>query len=91
MCEFCIQHGDGKKWYLQAKHYAEELLTEEVKAFVEPFFAQYGHLIRKQQSGNQHPHNQTFRNACLLLACACIYFPVYARVFTFSQPANQVR
>ncbi len=26
MCEFCHQHGDGKKWYLKAEHYSEELL-----------------------------------------------------------------
>lgn len=25
MCEFCIQHGEGKKWYLQAKNYSKEL------------------------------------------------------------------
>lgn len=28
MCEFCHQHGEGKKWYLQAKHYAEDLLSD---------------------------------------------------------------
>lgn len=25
MCEFCTQHGDGKKWYLQAENYAVDL------------------------------------------------------------------
>lgn len=25
MCEFCAQHGDGKKWYLQADNYAYDL------------------------------------------------------------------
>ena len=25
MCEFCAQHGDGKKWYLQAENYAVDL------------------------------------------------------------------
>ncbi len=25
MCEFCHKHGDGKKWYLQAKNYGEDL------------------------------------------------------------------
>lgn len=25
MCEFCAQHGDGKKWYLQAENYAIDL------------------------------------------------------------------
>ncbi len=26
MCEFCMQHGEGKHWYLQMKNYASELL-----------------------------------------------------------------
>jgi NAD-dependent dihydropyrimidine dehydrogenase PreA subunit len=26
MCEFCIQHGEGKQWYLQMKNYSTELL-----------------------------------------------------------------
>jgi Pyruvate/2-oxoacid:ferredoxin oxidoreductase delta subunit len=26
MCEFCTEHGEGKKWYLQMKNYQEELL-----------------------------------------------------------------
>ncbi len=30
MCEFCVKHGEGKKWYLQMKNYAEELLSEEL-------------------------------------------------------------
>lgn len=25
MCQFCTKHGEGKKWYLQAKNYADEL------------------------------------------------------------------
>ncbi len=27
MCEFCLKHGEGQKWYLQAKNYAEDLLS----------------------------------------------------------------
>jgi len=30
MCEFCVDHGEGKKWYLEMKNYAEELLYEEL-------------------------------------------------------------
>jgi NAD-dependent dihydropyrimidine dehydrogenase PreA subunit len=26
MCEFCIQHGEGKHWYLQMKNYSNEML-----------------------------------------------------------------
>lgn len=25
MCEFCVQHGEGKKWYLEASNYAVDL------------------------------------------------------------------
>lgn len=28
MCEFCMQHGEGKKWYLDAKNYGEDLLSD---------------------------------------------------------------
>jgi ferredoxin len=28
MCEFCHKHGEGKKWYLQARNYSEDLLAD---------------------------------------------------------------
>lgn len=31
MCEFCTQHGEGEKWYLEAKNYSAELINEERK------------------------------------------------------------
>ena len=34
MCDFCIQHGEGKKWYLQAKNYSLELLNCERLRYV---------------------------------------------------------
>ena len=37
MCEFCTQHGEGEKWYLQAKNYSLELLNEERKRFAVDF------------------------------------------------------
>jgi NAD-dependent dihydropyrimidine dehydrogenase PreA subunit len=30
MCEFCTEHGEGKKWYLQMRNYARELLHEQL-------------------------------------------------------------
>ena len=34
MCEFCLQHGEGKVWYLQAANHSRELMiklrTEEI-------------------------------------------------------------
>jgi ferredoxin len=40
MCEFCLQHGEGKKWYENAKNYSEELFYQinspkEFKSFAE--------------------------------------------------------
>jgi Pyruvate/2-oxoacid:ferredoxin oxidoreductase delta subunit len=37
MCEFCTQHGEGEKWYLQAKNYSQELLNDERKRFTAGF------------------------------------------------------
>ena len=41
MCEFCVQHGEGKKWYLQAKNYSEELWNEERKHFMSDYFEKW--------------------------------------------------
>jgi ferredoxin len=30
MCEFCTEHGEGKKWYLQMKNYTDEMLHQEL-------------------------------------------------------------
>ncbi|MFB0502229.1 MAG: ATP-binding protein [Candidatus Bathyarchaeia archaeon] len=29
MCDWCKQHGDGKKWYLNIKNYSEDLLNDQ--------------------------------------------------------------
>ena len=40
MCEFCLQHGEGKKWYLQAKNYADDLLSDvRRRRFIKNFLA----------------------------------------------------
>ena len=40
MCEFCLQHGEGKKWYLQAKNYADDLLSDlRRRRFIEKFLS----------------------------------------------------
>lgn len=28
MCEFCLKHGEGRKWYLEARNYGEDLLSD---------------------------------------------------------------
>jgi ferredoxin len=45
MCEFCTQHGEGKKWYLQAKNYSDELLNEERQQMREEFGRDYERLL----------------------------------------------
>lgn len=36
MCEFCVQHGEGKKWYLEMKNYSRELLAKDGRlAYIE--------------------------------------------------------
>ena len=31
MCEYCHKHGEGKKWYLQAKNYSQDLQSDLMK------------------------------------------------------------
>ncbi|HVP57620.1 MAG TPA: 4Fe-4S binding protein [bacterium] len=38
MCEFCHKHGEGKKWYLQAKNYSDDLLSDQRRRkFIQDF------------------------------------------------------
>jgi Pyruvate/2-oxoacid:ferredoxin oxidoreductase delta subunit len=38
MCEFCHKHGEGKKWYLRAENYSEDLLSDvRRRKFIEEF------------------------------------------------------
>ena len=39
MCEFCLKHGEGKKWYLEAKNYSDDLLSDvRRREFIAEFF-----------------------------------------------------
>jgi ferredoxin len=39
MCEFCLKHAEGKKWYLRAENYSEDLLSDlRRRKFIENFF-----------------------------------------------------
>lgn len=44
MCQFCVEHGEGKKWYLQAKNFTEELYQDAMNkglvTFTETFEAE---------------------------------------------------
>ena len=45
MCQFCHKHGEGKKWYLQAQNYSEDLLSDlKRRKFVKDFFRNPGRL-----------------------------------------------
>ena len=47
MCEFCLKHGEGKRWYLQAKNYSDELLSDiRRRKFIEEFFSDPEALAR---------------------------------------------
>jgi NAD-dependent dihydropyrimidine dehydrogenase PreA subunit len=39
LCDYCVQHGHGQKWYLSARNYARELAkSEKVREFSKAFF-----------------------------------------------------
>jgi ferredoxin len=38
MCEFCLKHGEGEKWYLAARNYSEDLLSDlKRRRFIEGY------------------------------------------------------
>ena len=40
MCEFCHKHGEGRKWYLEAKNYSNDLLADTNRQkFIKEFFS----------------------------------------------------
>ena len=51
MCDFCNQHGEGKKWYLNASNYAEDLLSDlRRRRFITRFFEDPGHLAKGERA-----------------------------------------
>jgi Pyruvate/2-oxoacid:ferredoxin oxidoreductase delta subunit len=51
MCDFCHQHGEGKKWYLDARNYSEDLLSDlRRRKFVERFFETPEHLVKGEKA-----------------------------------------
>ena len=43
MCRFRHQHGEGKKWYFQARRYAEDLLSDlERRWYIEKLIYRIG-------------------------------------------------
>ncbi len=51
MCDFCHQHGEGKKWYLDARNYSEDLLSDlQRRDFIKRFFASPEHILKGEQA-----------------------------------------
>ncbi len=49
MCEFCHKHGEGKKWYLQARNYSEDLLSDlRRRNFIQHFIECPEHLLQSE-------------------------------------------
>ena len=45
MCEFCIKHGEGEKWYLRAQNYSEDLLSDlRRRKYIQDFFKDPGKI-----------------------------------------------
>ncbi|MCR4409854.1 MAG: 4Fe-4S binding protein [Candidatus Saccharicenans sp.] len=50
MCNFCHQHGEGKKWYLEARNYSEDLLSDlKRRRFIEHFFTHGPDSLKKSE------------------------------------------
>jgi NAD-dependent dihydropyrimidine dehydrogenase PreA subunit len=47
MCEFCLKHGEGQKWYLQANNYSEDLLNDVRRRKMIQNFAADGESVAK--------------------------------------------
>ena len=54
MCEFCHTHGEGKKWYLQAKNYSDDLLSDvRRRKFIEDFLSKPERLAKDVEALKQ--------------------------------------
>ncbi|MBN2326006.1 MAG: 4Fe-4S binding protein [Candidatus Omnitrophica bacterium] len=60
MCEYCIQHGEGKKWYLEMRNYSRELYEQDHRAeytqkFLIQFEESYGRKIAQLDALQKRP------------------------------------
>ena len=51
MCEFCAKHGEGEKWYLRAKNYSEDMLSDIRRQKFIAHFADEGLIAREVADG----------------------------------------
>ncbi len=48
MCQFCVEHGEGNRWYLQAKNYSADLDSDlERRAYVVNFISGFDEMRAK--------------------------------------------
>ncbi len=66
MCEFCHKHGEGKKWYLQAEHYSEDLLSDlKRRNFIKDFFLHPEYLTEGEKQLERYKRLPSFVRAVL--------------------------
>ena len=60
MCQFCHQHGEGKKWYLEARNYSEELLSDITRRRYILHFIKFPDVVsEKKPRGFMKEFNET--------------------------------
>lgn len=72
MCEFCSEHGDGKRWYLNAENYAADLSSDlerrgYIVDFVQTFSDRMPKHLNRLSRLNQMPEMVRKRGSRLLL------------------------
>jgi hypothetical protein len=64
MCEFCLKHGEGQKWYLQANNYSEDLLNDiRRRKMIENFAADGESTAKAIEKMNKLPNAPKFIQA----------------------------
>jgi NAD-dependent dihydropyrimidine dehydrogenase PreA subunit len=64
MCEFCLKHGEGQKWYLQANNYSEDLLDDiRRRKMIESFAADDGNAAHSIEKLEKLPNAPKFIQA----------------------------
>ncbi len=61
MCEFCHKHGEGKKWYLQAKNYSHDLLSDlKRRKFISQFHPNSESISKAFEKLKRAPGEKSF-------------------------------
>lgn len=61
MCEFCHKHGEGRKWYLRAENYSEDLLSDlRRRQFIQGFLRDPEHIKQGQEGLGKYRRAPSF-------------------------------